>query len=157
MKRLPDIALSARSGAGKSLDVAQVIEFCAALAPYAVVIAGRADVALPAIPNALDLLNRTDLHELIGLLRQAQFIVSVDSGPMHMAAALTARLVSIHTWSDPAKVGPYRPEAWVWRAGHLFQQKDRANAAAHREAANISSLAEFVRTQLCDPPLPPQS
>jgi ADP-heptose:LPS heptosyltransferase len=69
------------------------------------VVAGRADVTLPPMVNVTDLLNRTSLLELIWLIRQAQFVVSVDSGPMHIAAALTANLLSIHTWSDPAKVG----------------------------------------------------
>ena len=63
-------------------------------------------------------------------------------------AALTDRLVSIHTWSDPAKVGPYRETAWVWQDGRLFQQRERKNRPAHRAVANISALGEFVRTQL---------
>jgi ADP-heptose:LPS heptosyltransferase len=75
-------------------------------------------------------------------------VVSVDSGPMHIAAAVTNRLISIHTWSDPAKVGPYRPDAWVWQNGRLYQQHDRENAAVHREAANIADVAEFVKTQV---------
>jgi ADP-heptose:LPS heptosyltransferase len=136
-------------GAGKSLDIAQVEEFCRPLAPYRVVIAGRAEAAVPSgCQNGVDLLNRTTITELIALLRRAAFVVSVDSGPMHIAAALTSRLVSIHTWSDPAKVGPYRADAWVWQSGRLFRQVDRANFPAHREIANIGALAELVRSML---------
>lgn len=135
-------------GAGKSLAAGQVAQFCRALAPHHIVLAGRTTTALPPIENITDLLNATDLLELIWLLRHARFIVSVDSGPMHIAAALTSRLVSIHTWSDPAKVGPYRGDAWVWKDGRVFQQRDRENTAAHREVSNISALAEFVKTQL---------
>ncbi|MEQ1861292.1 MAG: glycosyltransferase family 9 protein [Chthoniobacteraceae bacterium] len=135
-------------GARKSLTSEQAAEFCRALAPHRVVLAGRADVSLPPMGNTLDLLNKTSIPELIWLLRHARHIVSVDSGPMHIAAALTPPLVSIHTWSDPAKVGPYRDDAWVWKAGHLVQQRERADTAAHRKVANISALAEFVRTQL---------
>ena len=62
--------------------------------------------------------SRTDLAD-----PPRAFVVSVDSGPMHIAAALTPRLLSIHTWSDPRKVGPYQPEAWVWKDGALFQMK----------------------------------
>jgi heptosyltransferase-1 len=135
-------------GQGKSLTTEQIAAFCEKLAPVRVVIAGRTDEAAPKLDNATDLLNATDLHELIWLLRHARFVVSVDSGPMHIAAAITDHLVSIHTWSDPAKVGPYRAEAWIWQNGRLFQQRERENAAAHREVANITSLAEFVKTQL---------
>lgn len=108
-------------GAGKSLSVEDVVTFCKALAPLRVVIAGRSDHTLPVIPNAHNLLNQTSISELIWLVRNARGVVSVDSGPMHIAAALTDRLVSIHTWSDPHKVGPYRPGAWVWKAGTLQQ------------------------------------
>lgn len=135
-------------GEGKSLTSEQVTAFCEALAPMRVVVAGRAEQQAPKLANVTDLLNATDLHELIWLLRHASFVVSVDSGPMHIAAAVTDRLVSIHTWSDPAKVGPYRPEAWVWKNGRLFQQRDRDNTASHREAADIAALADFVRTNL---------
>ena len=135
-------------GEGKSLTPRQVADFCESLAPQRIVVAGRGDQPVPKLANVIDLLNGTDLLELIWLLRHGRFVVSVDSGPMHIAAAVTDRLISIHTWSDPAKVGPYRPEAWVWQNGRLFQQRDRENAAVHREAANLTDLAEFVRTQL---------
>jgi len=135
-------------GAGKSLSAEQIAEFCRAIAPHRVVIAGRTSAALPPIEGAANLLNATDLTQLIWLLRSARFVVSVDSGPMHIAAALTHRLVSIHTWSDPAKVGPHRETAWVWKGGLLFQQRDRGNRDAHREVAKIGALAEFVKTQL---------
>lgn len=102
----------------------------------------------PALENVVDLLNRTTLPELIFTIRRAAFVVSVDSGPMHIAAALTPQLVSIHTWSDPAKVGPYRPDAWIWRNSALFQQRDCADAAQHRPVPDIASLAEFVRAQV---------
>jgi len=138
-------------GAGKSLSVAGVVDFCRAVAPRRVVIAGRAEAQLPPIANARDLLNQTSLHELIWLLRQAAFVVSVDSGPMHIAAALTARLVSIHTWSDPEKVGPYRPEAWIWRSGALFQ---RTTAAARQAIPDVAALAEWVGEQADDAPGP---
>ena len=135
-------------GGGKSLTTEQVAEFCASVVPHRVVVIGQAVASLGAIPNAVDLLNRTSLLELIWLLRHAEFNVSVDSGPMHIAAALSGRLISIHTWSDPAKVGPYRRDAWVWKDGKLFTQADRDKRGAWREVCSISALAEFLKTQL---------
>ncbi|MEI8234959.1 MAG: glycosyltransferase family 9 protein [Verrucomicrobiota bacterium] len=111
-------------GTGKSLTAQEAADFAAAL-PCRVILAGRSDI-LPAKlgANVVNLLNRTTLPELIWLLRRARFVVSVDSGPMHIAAALTPHLLSLHTWSDPALVGPYRPEAWVWKDRMLFQVRD---------------------------------
>jgi hypothetical protein len=40
---------------------------------------------------------------------------------MHIAAAVTSQLVSIHTWSDPRRVGPYNSDAWVWKNGELLR------------------------------------
>ena len=108
-------------GEGKSLSAAEALGFAAAL-PRPVVLVGRANVHIPKPGgNLLNLLNQTTLLELIWLLRRARFVVSVDSGPMHIAAALAPHLLSLHTWSDPALVGPYNPAAWVWKDRALFQ------------------------------------
>ena len=67
--------------------------------------------------NTINLLNRTTIREMIWLLGAADFVVSVDSGPMHIAAAVGAKMLSIHTWSDPRLVGPFSDEAWIWQGG----------------------------------------
>jgi heptosyltransferase I len=131
-------------GAGKSLSVADTLDFCRAIAPWPVVLAGRTSETVPPLAHVTDLLNRTTLSELIWLLRRAAFVVSVDSGPMHIAAALSPRLISLHTWSDPRKVGPYCPEAWVWKDGALFQVKDLGNRDARRPAATIADVGRFL-------------
>ncbi len=131
-------------GAGKSLSEADVIAFCRRAAPHRVVIAGRAGVSLPAIPNATDLLDRTTLHELNWLIRRAAFVVSVDSGPMHIAAALTPNLVSIHTWSDPRKVGPYRDDAWILAGGLLLPRSQLDTPATGLPIATTAELAQWV-------------
>jgi ADP-heptose:LPS heptosyltransferase len=135
-------------GKGKSLGVDDVAEFCRVLAPMRVVVVGRGEERVLAMENVSDLLNGTTISELIWLLRRAAFVVSVDSGPMHIAAAITPLLVSIHTWSDPAKVGPFSGDAWVWKEGELFQRRD---GAPKLPVADVRALAQFVRRRL-DPP-----
>ena len=135
-------------GAGKSLAASDVAAFCRALAPRSVVLAGRTEEAAPPLENVENLFNRTTLPELIWLIRHATYVVSVDSGPMHIAAALTSRLVSIHTWSDPRKVGPYQPEAWIWQDGALFRTQDIASPGPRRPALAITDLARHVVEQL---------
>jgi heptosyltransferase I len=135
-------------GAGKSLSTKEVDELCQKLAPIRVVIAGRGGEQVTPADNVINLIDRTNLHELIWLLRFAAFVISVDSGPMHIASALGKPLVSIHTWSDPAKVGPYDPDAWVWQQSRMFQQRDRENPARHLEVPNISVLSDFILSKL---------
>ncbi|MBA3963177.1 MAG: glycosyltransferase family 9 protein [Chthoniobacterales bacterium] len=140
-------------GSRKSLSDLAVEEFCRALAPYRVVLAGRAKRELPLSDNCLNLLNHTTVLQLIWLIRRARFVVSVDSGPMHIAAAVSDRLLSIHNWSDPRKVGPYNDKAWVWKDGQLTQVSDlpvtRGKPKSRRfRRTDVSQLIPLVRHYL---------
>lgn len=65
-------------------------------------------------PGVLDLSGQTRLTELAALVSRAGVCVTNDSGPMHMAAALGAPLVSVFGPTDPLWIGPYRrPDAVV--------------------------------------------
>ncbi len=108
-------------GTGKSLSAAQIEAFCRRIAPRRVVLVGRrGEIQLDVPDTTIDLLNGTTLTQLIWLMRRAACIVSVDSGPSHLAAALGKPMVAVHTWSDPRQVGPYRDDAWVWKNGRLL-------------------------------------
>jgi len=131
-------------GIGKSLTPSDVATFCREITPHRIVLAGRTDQSMAPADNVTDLLNRTDLGELIWLIRHAAFVVSVDSGPMHIAAALTPRLLALHTWSDPRKVGPYQPEAWVWKDGALSQMKHLGQPPGSQPAPRIGDVAQHV-------------
>lgn len=113
-------------GSGKSLTPGQVARLADILRPLPVILAGRvpSPPSHPLPSNVLNLLNRTSLAGLIWLMRQARTVISVDSGPVHIAAAVSPRVLSIHTWTDPRRVGPYRPDAWVWKAGALTRVAD---------------------------------
>lgn len=137
-------------GEGKSLSGAALAALCHSLAPYPVILAGRSSSSCAASGSQVtSLLNETDIAELIWLLRHARVVVSVDSGPMHIAAALQpARTISIHTWSDPRLVGPYDPCARIWKAGRVMQRgeldDDEAAAPTTFEANEAKRLAETV-------------
>lgn len=138
-------------GAGKSLEPAQVSEFCRHLPGRTVVIVGVGTPPDDLPPNAASLLNRTSLDELIWLSRRADFVVSVDSGPMHIAAALTDRLLSIHTWSDPGLVGPYNPKAHIWKDGRIFAQDfavGREDGDRAPTSGDVQAMAAWVESQL---------
>lgn len=57
-----------------------------------------------------NLTGKTDLAALTGLVRQADWVVSNDSGPLHLAAALGVRTLGIFGPTDPLRWGPYPPE-----------------------------------------------
>ncbi len=113
-------------GAGKSLAPSQIHAFVAEfrqLTSLPVVIAGVGTTPDGLPDGVINLAGKTTLAELLGLLRGARFVVSVDSGPMHLAAALGCPLLGIHTWSDPRRVGPYSTEAWIWQGGEIRRQE----------------------------------
>jgi ADP-heptose:LPS heptosyltransferase len=112
-------------GAGKSLDNKCLDAFRATFRAHSdalCVLVGAGDYSRENDANFLNLLNRTTLAELTDILQRASFVVSVDSGPMHLAAALGTPLLSIHTWSDPRRVGPFSEKAWIWQGGEIRSQ-----------------------------------
>lgn len=135
-------------GRGKSLAQEHVMEFCTALRPITVIVAGVGTIhnALP--ENAVNLLNQTTIRQMIWMVRSAAFVVSVDSGPMHLAAAVNPKTLSIHTWSDPRLVGPFSNNAWIWQGGEIRRQHLEAASlppARLPEIGHISQIANFVK------------
>jgi heptosyltransferase-1 len=137
-------------GEGKSLSNAVITEFCYALAPNRLVIVGQSRRKIDTPENCVDLTNRTSLLQLIRLIRIARFVVSVDSGPMQIAAAVNGRLLSIHTWTDPRRVGPYNPNACVWKNGQLCRV-DRLDTTRMRRRGrrfrpkDVPAVVELIR------------
>ncbi len=148
----PLIALHPYSrGEGKSLTALEVTEFCQQISKRApekrIVLLGSEVWEGDDLPkNTINQLGQTSIAQLIWILRQADVVVSVDSGPMHLAAAITDRLISIHTWTDPAKVGPWQKQAWFWRDGQLLRVGD-IKAGQLPERRKSRRLIEQVRRQ----------
>jgi len=67
--------------------------------------------------RAVNLAGRTDLRELAALMQMAAFVVTVDSGPMHIAAAAGARVIALFGPTAPWRTGPYGK-------GHTVLRKD---------------------------------
>ncbi|WP_372807574.1 glycosyltransferase family 9 protein [Pontiella sp.] len=64
---------------------------------------------------AVNLCGKTSLLELGGVLQAADLVVTVDSGPMHMASATGTPCLAIFGPTDPLRVGPYGPQHRVLR------------------------------------------
>jgi heptosyltransferase-1 len=67
------------------------------------------------IPAAVNLAGRTTLRELCALIERAAIVISNDSGPMHIAAALARPLVALFGPTSPTRTGPYARDDAVLR------------------------------------------
>jgi ADP-heptose:LPS heptosyltransferase len=138
-------------GAGKFLDEVEVYRLTAALAPLPVIIVGKSDSPVSFARNSVSLVNQTDLEQLIWLLRKAAFVISVDSGPMHLAAAVAREILSIHFWSDPLKVGPFREDAWIWQNHQILRKRELAEPSPRENQParpQPEQIALFVHERL---------
>ncbi len=73
---------------------------------------GQEDGALAAAittgldPAPLSLAGRLSLKQLVAVLREVDLMITVDSGPMHMAAAVGTPVVALFGPTDPLRTGP---------------------------------------------------
>jgi heptosyltransferase I len=137
-------------GDGKSLSNKVIDEICRAFAPTRVVVVGQSQRKIHIADNCVELTNQTSLLQLIRLIRAARFIISVDSGPMHIAAAVNDRLLSIHTRTDPRRVGPYNPDAWIWKNGRILRVSELETTNIRRrgrrfKTRDIPAIVELIR------------
>ncbi|MCB2184720.1 MAG: glycosyltransferase family 9 protein [Desulfobulbaceae bacterium] len=72
---------------------------------------GDADVVEQAVSHsqgkAIDLAGKTSLPELIAIMRRARFLVTNDTGPMHISAACDTPVFAIFGPANPIRTGPY--------------------------------------------------
>lgn len=69
--------------------------------------------------SAVNLCGRTTLRELAALIEAADVVVTADSTPMHLAAALGRPLVALFGPTNPARTGPHGRIADVLRIEDL--------------------------------------
>jgi lipopolysaccharide heptosyltransferase I len=65
---------------------------------------------------AANLAGRTGLREAVAVLARATVVITNDTGPMHIAAALDRPLVGVFGPTSPERTGPFRRPASVVRA-----------------------------------------
>ncbi len=67
--------------------------------------------------KAINLAGRTSLKELAALYGMVRVVVTTDTGPMHVAAAMGAPVVALFGPTAPWRTGPYGDKHRVLRAG----------------------------------------
>ncbi|GAC1403758.1 MAG: lipopolysaccharide heptosyltransferase II [Ktedonobacteraceae bacterium] len=65
--------------------------------------------------HPINLAGKTSLTQLAALYQRSNLLVTGDSGPMHIAAAVGTPLIAIHGPTDPALSGPISPSATILR------------------------------------------
>ncbi len=83
----------------------------------------------------------TSLVQMGGLLADADLVVSVDSGPMHMAAAVGTPVLALFGVTDPRRTGPYGPRHRVLLAREFRDAPDLARRFKRQDAAGAWHIA----------------
>jgi len=96
------------------------------------------------------LAGRTSLKELVELLRAARLVVSNDTGPGHIAAALGTPLVMMYSWSNPARIAPYgRPECMIAREPYGRGLKIKSKNPKHNvKTITVDEVFQKAQQQL---------
>jgi heptosyltransferase I len=80
----------------------------------------------------LDLIGKDTLKRALALYRCATIVLTPDSGPMHMANTVGARVLGLHAASNPARSGPYSDRRWC-----VDRYDDAARKYLHKPASEI--------------------
>ena len=98
----------------------------------------------------VDFTGTTDIPKLIALLKNAKVVVSNDTGPGHIAAAMDVPLVMIFGPTNPQRVGPYkRPQSVAAldpqdRGSHI----ESDNPQHKIDAVPIDLVLQKIRNQI---------
>lgn len=107
----------------------------------------------------LNLAGQTNLKELAGLFSLANLVLSTDTGPMHLAAAVKAPLIALFGPTAPWRTGPYGN-------GHVILRKALACSPCFKrkcptmECMNSLTVEEVLKAaderlrKAAPPPLP---
>ena len=68
---------------------------------------------------SISLAGKTSIGELVELIRRCNVVLTNDSGPMHIAAALNVKTIALFGPTDPDKTGPYGKDNTVIAAENL--------------------------------------
>ncbi|MEM7395610.1 MAG: glycosyltransferase family 9 protein [Verrucomicrobiota bacterium] len=109
-----------------------------------------------AAPDAvINYCGRTNLLEMGGLMKELDLVVTVDSGPMHVAAAVGTPVVAIFGPTDPRRTGPYGDRHRIIQSEDLKNHPDLARTFKDKDWAGkwdvpVDEVYEAVVETLVD-------
>ena len=103
--------------------------------------------------DVLDLTGRTSLPELWELCRRSRAMLTADTGPMHLCAAVGTPVVALFGPGDPARTGPFGAGHVVFRGGvrvgvHAGESPARGSARAPMGDTSAAQALEALAEQL---------
>jgi len=100
----------------------------------------------------VSLTGKTSIAELTEVIRQTVGLLTNDSGPMHIAAALQVPVFALFGPTDPAKTGPWGPGHFIFQPdldcrGCLKRECPRGDARCH-QMLDPQTVAEAIYTKI---------
>lgn len=94
----------------------------------------------------IDLRGKTNLIELAGACKRARAVVSVDAGPMHVAAAVGTHVMAV-VGNDELGIGASPIRLWLPRAAKLHRtiSTETCGKCAEENFKNVACIAESHR------------
>jgi lipopolysaccharide heptosyltransferase I len=88
------------------------------------------------------------LGPLMALLRRAKFVVSADTGPVHLASALGTPVVGLYGPTDPARNGPYAGPNQIQSI--VIRNPSKSETTYRRGASYSSPMLSITVDQVAD-------
>jgi heptosyltransferase-1 len=86
------------------------------------------------------------LGPLMVLLRRAKFVISADTGPLHLASALGTPVVGLYGPTDPARNGPYGSES----QSIVIRNPGKSETTYRRGASYSAPMLSITVDQVAD-------
>ena len=94
--------------------------------------------------EALSMAGETDIRDLICLIKGAKFMITNDSGPMHIAAACGVPVIAIFGPTSPVLTGPYG-------SGHIIVRAPAdCSPCRKRECDDMKCMKEITMEQVME-------
>jgi len=97
--------------------------------------------------RAVSVAGRTNLTELIEIMRGAMMTISNDSGPMHIAAALGVPVVAVFGPTSPERTGPYGSSHVIVKSAAVCSPCFKKRCADLRCMKEITPEAVYERVK----------
>jgi heptosyltransferase-1 len=97
-----------------------------------------AEVVKASEGKAVSIAGETGFKELIGVIGNARLLVSNDTGPMHVAAALGVPVFALFGPANPARTGPYG-------GGHTVIRKEVSCSPCYRKSCKNALCMDMIK------------
>ncbi|WP_246163110.1 lipopolysaccharide heptosyltransferase II [Oryzomonas sagensis] len=107
--------------------------------------------------DCLNMAGKTTVRELMALIKRSNFMVTNDSGPMHIAAAFDVPLVAIFGPTDHTGTAPYTVKAAIVRKGVACAPCKLRECPTDHRCMTAVTADDVVAAALAVAQQPPQS